>query len=364
MLSPPRFCADGPPFEPVFGVSIKGDFMSMLGVFSKHFAKTAQLCIAALLAGAIFPGPTHSQTINFGSAVQMVDNVVNNGSPTIIVFNNQLVMYYVNHSNATIYVDFGLSGNPSSTGIVVYNSGLTDVGVCVLNGQVLLSYVYPTFNPTYLALATSTDGVHFGTPLLQSYGAGGIGNQYPDVAFTPALTSDGTTAYIATVGNDHRVYMSYTTDGTTIQPLVGNGVSVSAYTTVSRPSLTMYNGAPWVGFTSNTPGPVEHEAIVGLANGTNAPEVGGAISWGYKNLNGSCAGLALLSYNGILYAFAEDDTGSQWLKYIFSNGGTSWSGLNWAGNQMRWTPSLTVLGSTVYLAYQDPGNTNISYRHN
>ncbi|HEU0047905.1 MAG TPA: hypothetical protein VFQ43_09915, partial [Nitrososphaera sp.] len=226
--------------------------MSMLGVFSKHFAKTAQLCIAALLAGAIFPGPAHSQTINFGSAVQMVDNVVNNGSPTIIVFNNQLVMYYVNHSNATIYVDFGLSGNPSSTGIVVYNSGLTDVGVCVLNGQVLLSYVYPTFNPTYLALATSTDGVHFGTPLLQSYGAGGIGNQYPDVAFTPALTSDGTTAYIATVGNDHRVYMSYTTDGTTIQPLVGNGVSVSAYTTVSRPSLTMYNGAPWVGFTSNT----------------------------------------------------------------------------------------------------------------
>lgn len=71
-------------------------------------------------------------------------------------------------------------------------------------------------------------------------------------------------------------------------------------------------------------------------------------------------------YNGFLYAFGQDPGSSQNLIYIFSdNNGTSWSGPFAAGNQMRWTPSLTVLPSTnaLYLVYQDDGNTNVSYRH-
>jgi hypothetical protein len=343
------------------GVQSKGDFMSRLGVFAKHFAKTAQFCIAALLAPAFFPGPAHSQTINFGSAVQLIDNDANQGSPTIIVFNNSLVMYYVNHSNNTIYVDFGLTGNPSSTGIVVNSTELTDVGVCVLNGKVLLTFVSPG-NPAYQLFTLSTDGVHFGIAYSPGNSGLGLGNQNPDSAFVSALTSDGATAYVATVGANHSVYIAYTTDGTTYQPLVGNGISVSGNTATSRPSLTMYNGSPWVGFTSNTPG--TRRAVVGIASGTNAPAVGGTISWGNSNRDGNYAGLGLLSYNGILYAFGQDTASSQYLKYIFSNGGTSWSGPYWPGNQMRWTPSLVVFGSTVYLTYQDDANTNISYRHN
>jgi len=334
--------------------------LSIFGSVSKHFAKVGQLLITAVLIGTAFCQQAHAQILSFSSPIQLVDNDANQGSPTIIVFNSQLVMYYVNHSNNTIYVNFGLSGNPSSTGIVVNSAELTDVGAAVLNGKVLISWVAPDNNLTF---ALSTNGVNFGAGVVPLNSSLGLGNQGPDVAFVPAVTSDGATAYVATVGANHSVYMAYTTDGNSFNPLVGNGISVSLNTTISRPSLSMYNGAPWVGFTSNTPG--SREAVVGNATGTNAMEVGGNISWGNSNRSGNFAGIGLLSYNGILYAFGQDTASSQNLKYIFSNGGSSWSGPYFPGNQMRWTPSLTVSSSNVvYLVYQDDANTNISYRHN
>lgn len=330
--------------------------MSAFGLISRNCAKAILLCMAIALVGTTVSPQAHAQ-ISFGTAFQLVDNDANQGSPTIIVFNGNLLLYYVNHSNNTIFVDFNLSDSPSSTGIVVDSAELTDVGATVLNGKVLISYVATDGNPTF---ALSSNGINFGAGVTPINSALGIGNQSADSAFVPALTSNGTTAYVATVGANHFVYMSKTTDGNTFTPLVGNGVSVSSNSTVSRPSLAMYESVPWVGFTSDTPG--TREAVVGKATATNAPEVGGSISWGNSNRSGNYAGIALLSFNGDLYAFGQDTASSQELKYIFSNGGTSWSGPDLTGNQMRWTPSLTVFSTGVYLVYQDDGNTNISYR--
>lgn len=113
-------------------------------VFRKHLSKIALLFIAAVLFGAASSQQASAQTLNFTSPVQLVDNDANQGSPVAIVFNRQVVIYYVNHNNSTIYVDFGLSGNPQSTGIVVWSAEITDVGAAVLNGKVLISYVSPS----------------------------------------------------------------------------------------------------------------------------------------------------------------------------------------------------------------------------
>ena len=329
--------------------------MSRLGVFGKYVAKAAQLCIAALLVELIFSQPARAQ-ISFGSATQLVDNVANQGSPTLIVFSNQLAMYYVNHSNNTIYVDFGLSGSPQSTGIVVYAGDVTDVGAAVLNGQVLISYVAPNLD---LEFALSTNGVNFGTPVTPVPSDLGLGSESPYTGFVPSLVSNGSTAYVATVGATTKsVYMASTTDGNTYAPLTGG--SVSSFTTISRPMLTMYQSNPWVGFVSTA----SRRAVVGNAMFSNAPEVGGNVGWENSHRNADYASIALLSDNGILYVYGQDTASSQQLKYMYSNGGSSWTTPVFVGNQMRWTPSLTLFGSTVYLVYQDDGNTNISYRHN
>jgi hypothetical protein len=325
----------------------------------KYVARVGQFFIAASLIGTVLSPQARAQ-ISFGSAYRLVDNVANQGSPTIILFNSVLTMYYVNHSNNTIYVDSGLSGSPSSTGIVVDSGELTDVGAAVLNGKVLLSYVSPSND---LEFALSTNGIKFGTAVNPTNSSLGLGSQGPNTAFVPALVSNGTTAYVATVGANGSVYMASTTDGNTFTPLVGSGNSVSSNTTISRPSLTMYLGDPWVGFTSNTPGP--RQAVVGDATGQDAEEVGGNVSWGNSNRSGNYAGIALLSYNGILYVYGQDTASSQQLKYMYSNGGSSWTAAADVGNQMRWTPSLTLSTSNiVYLVYQDDADTNISYRFN
>ncbi len=324
-------------------------------VFSKYLSKILWLSIVALLLGAAHPQPAHAQ-ISFGSPVQLVDNDANQGSPTLIVFNSQLTMYYVNHSNNTVYVDFGLSGHPQSTGIVVYAGELTDVGAAVISGKVLLSYVSPTLN---LEFAVSTNGVNFGAGVTPVNSTLGLGSDTPDMALVPALTSDGTTAYVATVGNSSKsVYMATTTNGNTFSPL-SSADPVSSYTTISRPSLTMYQGVPWVGFTTTG-----RLAVVGNATLNSASLTGLNVGWGNSNRSGNYAGLGLLSYSGILYVFGQDPAASQNLKYIYSNGGSSWSGPLLPGNQMRWTPSLTLYGGLVYLVYQDDANTNISYRVN
>lgn len=344
---------------------------SILSVFSKFLRRVAQLSAIALLIGATFPQQVSAQTINFNSPIQLSDNDANQGSPTVIVFNNQLVMYYVNHSNNTIYVDFGLIGYAYSTGISVWSAELTDVGAAVLNGQVLISYTATDQNASF---ALSTNGLNFGPRVVPPPSSLGLGNQNPDPAFVPALTSNGTTAYVATVGNSDRfVYTSYTTDGSNFNPLIGNGTPVSnAATAISRPSLTMFQGAPWVGYTTNCPLlPPQCYAnarvlVIGKAAMQGAYELL-APYWGNNNRSGNYAGIGLLSYNGYLYVFGQDIDSSQYLKYIYTNNPpySGWSGPYQPGNQMRWTPSLTVNPSNVvFLVYQDDANTNISYRHN
>ena len=159
------------------------------------------------------------------------------------------------------------------------------------------------------------------------------------------------------------VYMSSTTDGGTFTPLNGEGISVSPDATVSRPSLTIFNGNPWVAFTTNASG--TRNAAVGNAVNGSVIAVQENVSWGNNNRSGNFAGVALFAYNGDLYVYGQDTDSSQQLKSIVSADGNLWSGSTNTGNQMRWTPSLAISSTnTAYLVYQDDGNTNISFRHN
>lgn len=230
----------------------------------------------------------------------------------------------------------------------------------------LLSYVAPDQNVSFV---TSTDGVHFGPRVVPSPSSLGVGNQNPDPALVPAITSitpGPSLALVATVGgSDHLVYMSETADGQNFIELYGTGQPVSNYRTVSRPSLAFWPGTNQIliGFTSNDPG--TRVAVVGPANaGPGAPAVArGDISWGNNNRDGNYAGIALTISAGYIYVFGQDTASSQNLKYIYSTNDTSWSGPVFPGNQMRWTPSLTDSSVVaLYLVYQDDGNTNISYR--
>ena len=346
-------------------------------LFRTHLAKIAQLFIVALLLGTALSQQASAQIIPFSPPIQLIDNDANQGSPTIIAFNNQLVMYYVNHSNNTIFVDFGLSGNPRSTGIAVWSAEITDVGAAVLfpcGGftcpTVLLSYVSPNQSATF---ATSTDGLNFGPGVTPSSFSLGVGNQNVYTSLVPAVTSSAsvngrapTTAIIASVGAaDHLVYLSETADGQRFQEFYTTGQAVSNFTTTSRPSLAVWPATNelLIGFTSNQPG--TRVAVVGFAD--RGPGVPGPvrtdISWGNNNRSGNFAGLGLVAFGNFFYVFGQDTASSQNLKYIYSSDGTSWSGPVFPGNQMRWTPSLGGFPEVIFtLVYQDDGNTNISYR--
>ncbi len=332
--------------------------MTLVRVFDKCLVHAAWLSVAALFIGTALCHSAHAQ-IGFGGATQLVDNVANQGSPTLILFNNQLAMYYVNHSNNTIYVDFGLSGSPQSTGIAVNSAEITDVGAAAFNGGVLISYVLPD---EQLAFASSPNGVNswsIATPSNTSLGLGDIAPDWEEGG--SALLSNGATAYVATEGTNGLVYMSYTENGIDYTPLT-NG-PVSTYTTVSRPSLAFYNAHPWIGFTTSS----NRVAIVGDATTNDIGWNTGDVYWGNSNRNGNFAGLALVVFpvGGKLYVFGQDTASSQELKYIYSSNGTSWSAATDVGNQMRWTPSLSYgPNGYFYLVYQDDGNTNISWRDN
>jgi len=348
--------------------------MLIRSLFDKYLVNAGRLTIAALLIGTALCHPAHAQ-ITFLGATQLVDNVANQGSPTLtLLLDQQLLMYYVNHSNNTIYVDFELSGKPESTGIVVNSQELTDVGAAPIDpgtGGILISYVLPN---QQLAFAYSSNGVNFGAPVTPSNASLGLIDTTPDWQHVPALASVGASGYpvyVATTGTNGLVYMSYTLDGVHFTPLTSG--PVSTYTAVSRPSLTIYgyNGNPWVGFTTGS----NRVAIVGDATTNDIGWDTGNVYWGNSNRNGNYAGIALVSSGRgcvgnacTLYVFGQDTASSQQLKSIHSAGGTSqWSAATDVGNQMRWTPSLSYgVGNyfdTLYLVYPDDGNTNISWRY-
>lgn len=339
-----------------------GQFMLSLTVRRKDAANVKQLCAAILLIGMAFPCLIRAQYLTFNSPVKLADNVANQGSPALIYRNGTAMMYYVNHTDNTIYVDVNFSGNPSSTGIAVNSAELTDVGAALFNSgnDVLLSYVPSTCQCP--AFATSTNGINFGAPVYPSNSELGLGSSIFDFAFVPAVVGDGPFAYVASVGTNssgtHLVYISYTQDGSNFVPVHPNGVPVSSYGTVSRPSLAVYNNGPWVAFTEQT----QRQAIAGPISSESIGIVLPGNYWGQSNRNGNYAGLALV-YDGYLYAFGQDTSSSQIMRYMWYNG-ASWGGTAEVNpqTQMRWTPSL-ALWSYLYLVYQDDSDTNISYRH-
>jgi hypothetical protein len=326
---------------------------SVLDLFTKYMAKVGQLSMGAALIGAAFCQQGHAQNIGFGSPAQLGDNVANNGSPTIVWFRNQPTMYYVNHSNGLIYVDIGLTGNPQSTGLAAYTAGgaLCDVGAAVLNGNdLLITYVGTSGTPM---AALTANGVNI-TSTANINSTTGFNK-----IFAPTPVAVGSAVEIALVGTGNLVYLYETFNGTTFG-VINSGNPVSSDYTDSRPSLTMFNGQPYIAFTAES----LRQALIGpAANPTSASP---GVEWGNNNSSGGYAGIALIAYNNVLYAYGQNTASSQNLIYIYStSGGGSWSGAEGTGIQMRWTPSLMVSPSNIaYLVYQDDNNTNISHAQN
>jgi hypothetical protein len=368
-----------------------------LSAFKSAFLRRAALLSAiAWFIGTAFPQQASAQLTftppNTGD--QTGDNIANLGSPTWVqdLVPNAVIVYYVNHSDYKIMVD-GVAGvnlghpeyvyNPQGSQIAVWNAEFTDVGAAVIYPcgsstcpTMLINYVDPSQNVHFL---TSTDMVHFTTDVIPSASALGIGNQSAYPQLVPGLYSPNNAtqpancrgcAYVATIGNSDRlVYVATTFDGVNFSPLYGNGMAVSEWTTVSRPSMVYSptNGDTLIGFTSDGAG-YTRVAFIGAVSGLRWPPAGMRtdISWGNSNRNGNYAGLSLVEYNGNLWVFGQDTASSHYLKYMYTADSNSplccFSAAVFPGNfQLRFTPSTILFNSAIYWIKQDDASTGIAW---
>ncbi|MGH9622726.1 MAG: hypothetical protein ACRD4G_00100 [Bryobacteraceae bacterium] len=314
----------------------------------QHLVGRALFLIAAALIGIASCQHLAAQ-ITFGPLIFMgtTEKLANTASPTLITFNGQLYLFYVNSSNSTIYVDVGLTGRPASTGLVVYSGGLSDVGAAVLDGNnILLTYIAP--NQVPMAALTPN-----GTTITSNVAINTASTGFNSL-FVPTPVAVGPDVFLSIVGNGNYVYLYETFNGTSF----GYLHQESGYSTISRPAMADGPSGLWIGFTTQTSG--GRQAIVGP---DQALKLVPGYYCGQNTHDGAYAGLGLLEYGGAVYAFSQNTLTVQDAQYVFTNnGGASWSGLYEPGNQMRWTPSLTLDGGTVFFIYQDDDNTNMTYR--
>ena len=321
---------------------------SIKALAKHHVTKVPYVAAAALIFGSVLAPIAQAQAIIFGASSQLSDNVIGTGSPTIIWFNNEPVMYYVNHGSSPnlIYADLGLTGRPQSTGIQADSVGPYMLAAAVLNGKVLLAY--PNSSGQWMS-ALSGNGVNFSNfvNLGATLGAGGIGG---------AITIANTVQLIG-LGPGNTVYTFTTSDG----------LNYSSYNTLhlgstSPPSIALFNGIPYMAIIwYDTSG--RRVVYVGPTTATTSNTIPN-IYWGNSNSGGIYPGVALVAYGGYLYVFGQNTASSQNLIYTYWNG-SSWSGAVGTNIQMRWEPTLLATPTNqVWLAYQDDNNTNISYAHN
>jgi hypothetical protein len=323
--------------------------------------------LALLFTGLALSASAHAQ-LSFVTPSSLSDNLANQGSPILVNRSGALLMYYVNHSNNTIYVDFGLGGSPNSTGLGVYTNILTDVGAAQLsNGQMLLSYINTSGQ---IAFALSNDGINFSAVSTPAYTSLGLpsGNS-PNVGFTPALVSNNGTVYVATVNaSNNEIYIATTTNGTSYTA-VTPGTPPDSLPTISRPSLTVYSGNVWMGYTAGS----QRYAVVGNIVAPSTFNAVSSYTWSNSNrvAGGQTywAGVSIMGLGNVLYLFGQTTNSNQNLYSTYSSTpstSTSWSPQAEVRSpviQMRWTPSALFF-SNAYLAYQNSANTNISFTHN
>ncbi|MGH2510475.1 MAG: hypothetical protein ACRDHZ_24125, partial [Ktedonobacteraceae bacterium] len=318
----------------------------MLISLGKQLRKLASLPIAAALIGTAICQQGSAQ-INFGGLIFMgtTETITPNGSPTLTYMqvNGKLYLYYVNRDNSTIYVDVGLTGQPISTGIVVYSGGVTDVGADANFGStgdtILLTYIAPNQVPMAAVLATNGYSI-ISNVSINTSSTGFNSNFVP----TPAPYGSSAWGEVAVVGNGNYVYLYATLDnGQTF----GYLHQISSIPTISRPAISQ--DGVYFGWTNNTSG--GRNAVFGRD---------GSMSYipgyfcGQNNRNGAYAGVGLVNYAGGVYVFSQNVLNAQQAQYVFTlNGGASWSGLYQPGNAMRWNPALAFNGGAVFFLYLD-----------
>jgi hypothetical protein len=282
----------------------------------------------------------------------------------MVDYAGNLNIYYVNHGSQPnyVYVDFGASERLYQTNLVADPAQINNVGAATLaNGQLLLSYI----SSSGVTFALSSNGISFNDVSVPNASLGLPPGVTPNIYNAPALVYDPYTAtvYVATVGTDSKIYMSSTTNGTSFTALTP-GTPINGNTTVSQPSLTIYQSSPWVGFTTSS----QRIAVVENILNPSATYQVSSYEWGNSNRNGWYAGINILGYGGQLYIFGQSTAGNQNLLETYtSNPAGAWSGQVSVSPtmQIRWTPSVLWFNQgTVYLTYQGNSNTNIHFTFN
>jgi len=334
--------------------------------------------LAVLFLATIASSTAHAQ-LSFNPGTKLNNpgsNVANQGSPALVNAPGGLYMYYVNHNSPyTVYLNVGLSQTDIiATNINTSNTILSDVGAAVVSStnQILLSYINTN---NQVAFALSTGGTNF-TPLTTQPSNQSLGlpaGDTPDPGFTPAMVSNNGTIYVITVAQQNEeMYLSTTTNGQTFTA-VTPGVSPDGWAVVSRPSLTVFNGTVWVGALTVAGG--VRMGLVGNVLSPSSFNFVSSVAWSQSNRQISSgekywAGISIVGYGGVFYVFGQSTNSNQNLLYTYTS--TPSTPSSWAPQQEvtnnpnlaeRWTPFAIVSGA-LYVAYQDNGDTQISFTYN
>lgn len=321
------------------------------------------VCGSVLSAG---PLPrAFAQCINFyGGSNQYNANLASTASPFIwAAAPASFGAAYDDHNTNTLMV--GDLNNPTPTGIAINtSSGLGDVTATYLNGVSYLAFLSPSLG---MAITTSSNTLNWGSP--HSFAVPGAGPL--NALFTPALQAYNGKLYAAyvvgTLGTAQGaiIYLASSSDGVNWTQLGSVNASVG---TRSRPSLVVFNGNLFIGYTgSGAPSGAVGAPYVGpvVEGSTFAPNViqqGGY--FGNSNHNKAYAGILLVpsGLNGAtLYLLGQGTDSSQTLYAESSTTGNNFPAPSNCGYQLRYTPTGTFYGGYTTINFQGDHNTNVWY---
>jgi hypothetical protein len=268
---------------------------------------------------------------------------------------------YDDHNTNTLMV--GDLNAPHATGIGINTGGgLGDVTATYFNGTNYLAFLSSSLGT--MAITTSSDSINWSSPYaLTISGAGGL-----NFLYTPVLQAYNGKIYVAYVqgsGQSERVYLGSSTDG-------HNWTQIGAVSSIaprSRPSMTVYSGNLWMGFTSqgvsgiSTAGaPYVGVVVSGSTFAPNLLQQGG--TWGNSNHSGVFAGILILpvSVGGQkLYVIGQGTASSQ---NLYETGSASGNGMPAGTNcsiQLRYTPTGFTNSGLTSIDFQGDHDTGVWY---
>jgi hypothetical protein len=320
------------------------------------------LC-GGLAAASPLPHLSAQTCINFaGGSNQYPAVLATTASPYIWSYTNGTsVGFGAAYDSNTHTLMVGDLNGPTPTGISIDDSnGLGDVTATYLNGVHYLALL----QSNQMRLTTSSDAIHWGNPTVWTIsGAGAFNNQ-----FTPALQTYNGVLYAAyvvgSVPDNSFVYLASSSNGSSWTQL-GQVSSVRAR---SRPTLAVFNGHLFIGFTSSghtgqTAGaPYVGVVVTGSTFAPNVIQQGG--TWGNSNTHGGIYAGILLAPSNVsgtqqLYILGQGTSSSQNLYETNSSTGNNFPQPINCSIQLRYTPTGYYYGGFTTINFQGDHNTNV-----